>query len=72
MAHDVKFTVPKRPLGVADIEFEVRKAGRKVGTLCVSRGSVVWFARNNTIGHKLRWQEFDELMQQKGRRAERR
>ena len=30
MAHDVSFTVPKRKLGTADIEFEVKEGGGDV------------------------------------------
>ena len=36
MAHEVEFSVPPRDLGRADIEFNVKKDGVKLGTL-VSR-----------------------------------
>ena len=70
--HEVKFSVPRRPLEKADIEFEVTADGERLGKLAVSKGAVVWFARNNTIGHWLTWEKFDELMLEYGRRAERR
>ncbi len=37
MAHDVKFSIPSRDLGRADIEFAVWKDGTKLGTLAVSK-----------------------------------
>ncbi len=43
MAHDVKFSIQKRTLGSADVEFDVNKDGSKLGTLKISKGSVVWF-----------------------------
>ena len=70
--HDVRFTVPNRPLGKADVTFDVWADDEKLGTLAVSQGAVVWFARNNTKGRKMNWTKFDEFMQEKGRRAERR
>jgi len=63
MNHDVKFSVPKRELGKADIVFEIKKGKEKFGTLKVSKGSVVWFPRDTTYGHKVGWNKFDGLMQ---------
>lgn len=39
-AHEVHFTVPARPLGKADIEFDVYADGAKLGSLKVSKGSL--------------------------------
>jgi len=68
--HDVSFTVPGRPLGKADITFDVWADNEKLGTLAVSLGAVVWFPSGNTYGHKVSWSKFDELMQKNGRRSE--
>lgn len=46
MKHDVEFSIPKRELGKADIEFSVKRGGQKFGTLKVSKGSVVWVPKN--------------------------
>jgi hypothetical protein len=70
--HNVNFTVPKRPLGKADIVFEIDADGERLGTLKISQGAVVWFPRLSRSGRKLSWKRFDELMQETGRRAERR
>lgn len=72
MAHDVEFTVPARPLGRADVEFAVNKDGELLGTLAVSNGSLVWFPRSTTNGHKIGWEEFDQLMKEQTTRIERR
>ena len=62
MAHDVKFSVPQRSLGKADVEFDVHRGGSKLGTLKISKGSVVWFPSGTTYGHKIGWKKFHELM----------
>ena len=62
MKHDVQFTVPTRDLGKSDVVFGVRVNGQKLGTLEVSKGSVVWYPKNNSYGHKLGWAEFDKIM----------
>jgi hypothetical protein len=68
MKHDVKFLIPERNLGRADIEFHVRKSGKKFGTLKVSKGSIVWVPKDNTYGYKVGWDKFDTNMQRDGKR----
>ena len=36
MAHDVSFSIPKRKLGTADIEFEIKRDKVMLGTLKIS------------------------------------
>lgn len=45
MKPDVKFLIPERDLGRADIEFHVKKNGQKFGALKVSKGSIVWYLK---------------------------
>jgi hypothetical protein len=66
MKHDVKFSLPERELGKADIEFKIKRDGQKVGTLKVSKGSVVWVPKDNTYGYKMGWSQFDSIMQNNG------
>lgn len=66
MEHNVKFTVPKRPLGNVDIEFDVKRDGKTLGTLKVSKGDVEWRPRNFQYGFHLDWDELDSLMQTHG------
>ncbi len=72
MSHDVKFSIPSRDLGRADVEFAVWKDGTKLGTLAVSKGSVVWFPRDHTWGYKMGWSNVDRVMAAEGTRWERR
>jgi len=65
--HDVKFTVPERPLGKADVEFSIKRDAEVLGRLKVSNGTVVWVPKNKRYGVKLGWVKFDELMQKHGK-----
>ena len=49
MAHDVKFSVPRRSLGKADVEFAVHKDGSKLGTLKISKGSCCLVPKWNNL-----------------------
>jgi hypothetical protein len=62
MNHTVRFNVPTRELGRADLTFQVRQNGELFGTLAVSNGSLVWFPRDRTYGCKIDWATFDTLM----------
>lgn len=65
--HDVKFSIPERELGKADIEFIVKKNGNRIGTMRVSKGSIVWIPKDRSYGHKASWSDFDEFMQKQTR-----
>ena len=62
MAHKVMFSIPEGELGKRDVEFNVSNGGIKIGTLKVSKGSVVCVPGDHSIGHKLNWQKFGALM----------
>ena len=64
--HDVSFTIPERPVGNADIEFRVKRDGKAVGTLRVSKGTLVWLPKHARKGFKLNWLQFSQLMEQHG------
>jgi len=70
--HDVSFSVPRRALGKADVEFQIKRDGRVFGTLAISNGSIVWFPKNTTYGCKVGWTKFDSLMQGEANRFEKR
>lgn len=72
MAHNVQFSIPPRDLGRADIVFRVKRGGSVLGTLEVSKGSVVWFPKDASYGHRIGWAAFDLLMKNGGTRAEKR
>lgn len=62
--HKVSFRVPTRPLQHADIEFDVYRNGRKYGELHISKGAVVWVARDRKYGRRVSWEQLDTLMEQ--------
>lgn len=70
--HDVSVSLPKQPLGRADIEFLVKKDGDTFGTLTISNGSVVWFPRGTSYGLKVEWTKLDKLLQESATRVEKR
>jgi hypothetical protein len=72
MAHDVQFSIPTRDLGRADITFRVKRNGGVLGTLEVSKGSVVWFPKDTSYGHRVGWTAFDLIMKNSGAREEKR
>jgi hypothetical protein len=51
--------MPTRELGKTDVVFEVWTDGEKFGTLKVSKGSLVWFPKDRSKGHKIGWKQFD-------------
>ncbi len=66
MAHKVRFSLPERELGKADIVLGVERDGARIGTLKVSKGSVVWVRAGAKYGYKMYWDAFDALMQEHG------
>ena len=64
MAHQVTFTVPARPVGSKDIEFDVKKDQAMLGTLKVSKGGIVWRPRDSTFGYFLSWNKLDQVVEQ--------
>lgn len=64
MAHEVYFNIPNRKLERSDVEFDVFNDDGKLGTLKVSKGTLVWFPANTICGHRIRWGAFDKLMQE--------
>ena len=62
---------PSKPLAVdaADLVIEVTSDDQKLGELRVSRGSIDWAPRAHATARWLEWEEFDQLMQDHGRRA---
>lgn len=70
--HAVKFAVPERELGRADLTFRVRRNNRLFGTLTVSNGSVVWFPRGKSKGRKFNWADFDRKISGRSSRVEKR
>jgi hypothetical protein len=63
--HEVHFSIPQRELGKADVEFIVDVDEKRLGTLKISKGSIVWFrGKTHKNGKKISWTQFDDLMEQ--------
>ncbi len=62
MQHHVTFSSPERDLGKGDVHFEVKIDGKAFGKLEVSKGSLVWYPTDMTLGHKASWSELDKMM----------
>jgi len=66
--HSVKFTVPYRDLGRADVKFKIYAKERRqrllVGTLYISHGAIEWRSRKKHKQNivKLDWPDFDRYM----------
>lgn len=69
--HEVRFTIPERKLGKSDIEFRVRRNGKLLGTLGISKGALVWIRASKKSGYRLAWRELDKLAVEHGRRRRR-
>ncbi len=71
MKHDVSFDLPTRDLGKSDVHFRVKINGAVFGKLEVSKGSVVWYPKDTTYGHKMSWSDLDGEMRRYPRRERR-
>ena len=60
--------VPYLKIGNADIVFDIRRGNDFLGSLCISKGHVVWRPVNNIYGYWLNWTDFSETMEATGRR----
>lgn len=70
--HDVTFSVPARPLGKADTDFDVFADGVKLGSFKVSKVSVVWYRQDGPKGYRVSWAKLGELLEAHGPGVERR
>ncbi len=62
--HEVDMRIPTTKIVLhADVIFEVRSDGTKLGELRVSQGTIDWYPSNAKIPAKLTWEQFDRLMQ---------
>jgi len=62
VAHKVKFTLPERNLGNADIVFSAWNDDRKIGTLRISKGAIEWYPKSAKKPKKISWARFERMM----------
>jgi hypothetical protein len=61
--HDVEMSIPTTKMVLhADVVFEVRSDGEKLGTLHISQGTIDWFPASAQIPARLTWEQFDRVM----------
>ena len=65
------FKVPKLELSSAGVEFRVKTDDNALGTLKISKGSVVWIPANNKkFYYELSWAKFASLMEKRGQKGQ--
>ena len=70
MAHEIVLNLATKVVLHKDIEVEVRKDGKGLGTLLISKGNLEWLPAGNSVNKKrLAWSKFAELMEAEGRDA---
>jgi len=67
MAFSTQCKLPTREQGKAATVFEISQDGRKLGELCVRKGSVEWVERNKASEkrYSFTWDEFSKHMRKK-------
>lgn len=66
--HEIYMSMPTKIILNKDTNFDVYSDGNKLGTLKISRGSIEWRSTNLTYGYQLSWEQFDQIMKEKGYR----
>ena len=69
--HDVTIDLPTRFVLHSDVTFVVWSDDVKLGELQVSKGSIDWLPGNGRTRYRTRWEKFNELMKEGGRRMAR-
>lgn len=70
MAHEVSMNINDKLVLHKDVEVEVRKDKKKLGTVLVSKGNVEWLPAGNSVNkHRMSWEKFAELMESQGRQV---
>ena len=70
MAHEVTMDISTKFVLHKDVKIEVKKDGKKLGTVLISKGNIEWLPANNSVNKKrLSWTKFAELMTDNGRDA---
>ena len=63
--HDVEMSIPTTKMVLhADVVFEVRSDGEKLGTLRISQGTIDWIPASAQIPARLTWEQFDRVMRE--------
>ncbi len=67
MAHEIVLNLAAKVVMNKDIEIEVKKDEKRLGTLLVSKGNLEWLPAGNSVNKKrLAWAKFAELIEEHG------
>jgi hypothetical protein len=68
MAHEVTMDISTKFVLHKDVEIDVKKNGRKLGTALISKGNIEWLPAGNSVNKsRLSWEKFAELMVAEGK-----
>ena len=68
MAHQVTMDISTKFVLHKDVKVAVKKDGRKLGTVLISKGNIEWVPSGNYVHKKrLSWTKFAKLMVSEGR-----
>ena len=68
MAHEVVMDIATKFVLHKDVSVEVKKDGKKLGTVLISKGNIEWVPSGNSVNKKrLSWVKFAELMSREGK-----
>lgn len=70
--HEVILSLPATEIQRADASFSISRDGEKFGTLEISSGSLVWFAKHAKQGQRISWETFAKLMESHSESTEKR
>lgn len=63
--HEVSYSMPENKLGNVDAIFNIRKNGRKFGTLKISIGNMVWLPYKGQYERIITWDELASFARRK-------
>jgi hypothetical protein len=66
--HRVTAHVPSYAIENTDLEIEVRSDKLLLGVLLIRQGSIHWRPSYFPSGFRMKWERFDELMREHGRK----
>jgi hypothetical protein len=66
MAHRISMQQPKDNIVNKDVVFTVKKNGKKLGELRISKGALEWKPRNSKYSNYMTWSDFAEIMENGG------
>jgi hypothetical protein len=69
--HEVTVDLPTRMVLHSDVTFVVWSDEAKLGELQISKGSIDWLPGNGRTRYRMRWEKFDEVMVNDGRKRPR-